>query len=298
VIPVDSGHALRTAVLDWYRSNGRQLAFRRTTDPWAVLVSEFMAQQTQAARAAVAWERFLITFPTPAALAAAGPADVLRAWRGLGYNRRALSLRAAAIQIVERHGGSVPEDLDALDALPGIGPYTARAVAALAFGARAGAVDTNVRRVLTRALFDGPPTVRGLQAAADELVPADRPGEWTHALMDVGAAFCRPREPRCDACPLQPWCRYALTAKAGRGAIETSWRARSPAPAFASTSRWLRGRILDRLRDAAPGDWLAFADPIGEHGADAVAVALAAMAGEGLAQVRAGVPPEARLPIV
>jgi A/G-specific adenine glycosylase len=297
VIPVDSGDALRTAVLDWYRSNGRQLAFRRTIDPWAILVSEFMAQQTQAARAAVAWERFLIAFPTPAALAAASPADVLRAWRGLGYNRRALSLRAAAIQIVERHGGSVPEDLDALDALPGIGPYTARAVAALAFGARAGAVDTNVRRVLTRALFQAAPAGRELQAAADELVPADRAGEWTHALMDVGAAFCRPGQPRCDACPLQPWCRYAATAESDRAAAAAPGRVRRPAPAFASTSRWLRGRILDKLRDAAPGDWLAFADPIGEHGVDAVAVALAAMAGEGLAQVRVGLPPEARLPI-
>ncbi|HEX8026281.1 MAG TPA: hypothetical protein VF484_08750, partial [Candidatus Limnocylindrales bacterium] len=149
MIPIDAAAAggLRDAVLDWYRQNGRPLAFRRTSDPWAILVSEFMAQQTQAARAADAWERFLVTYPTPAALAAASPADALRAWRGLGYNRRALALRGAAIRIVEDHGGSVPRTVEALDALPGVGPYTARALAALAFGARVGAVDTNVRRV-------------------------------------------------------------------------------------------------------------------------------------------------------
>src|SRR6185369_8966364 len=143
------------------------------------------AQQTQAARAAQAWEGFVEHYPTPAALAASSPADVLRAWRGLGYNRRALSLRSAAIAIVERHGGEVPREIVELDALPGVGPYTARAVAALAFGARVGAVDTNVRRVLGRTLFGESPSARALQEVADELVPADGPGEWTHALMDV-----------------------------------------------------------------------------------------------------------------
>src|SRR5262249_10335835 len=145
---------IRESVLGWYRANGRPLAFRRTGDPWAILVSEFMAQQTQASRAAEAWERFVERYSTPATFAAATPADALRAWRGLGSSRRALALRAAAIDIVVRHGGNVPSTVEALDALPGVGPYTARALAALAFGVRVGAVDTNVRRVLSRALFE------------------------------------------------------------------------------------------------------------------------------------------------
>ena len=295
------GSRLRAAVLRWYRTSGRVLAFRSTSDPWAILVSEFMAQQTQAARAAEAWERFIVEFPTPAALAEASPADALRAWRGLGYNRRALSLRAAARVIVERHGGRVPSDLAALDALPGVGPYTARALAALAFGQRFGAVDTNVRRVLGRALFDEPPPPRELQSAADALVPADRPGEWTHALMDVGATFCRPRNPRCSECPIQPWCRYAARAGSAPAPIARDARPRTrptrlAEPPFPETSRWLRGRILDRLRDAPPEAWVAFDGPIGAHGLPAIAGALDQLASEHLLELREDGPTEARLP--
>jgi A/G-specific adenine glycosylase len=307
VIPDEVGEPatyapIRRAVLDWFRGNARPLAFRSTSDPWAILVSEFMAQQTQAARAAEAWERFLVEFPTPAALAAASPADALRAWRGLGYNRRALALRAAAKEIVARHDGRVPSDLGALDALPGVGQYTARALAALAFGRRFGAVDTNVRRVLGRALFDEPPGARELQAAADAIVPADRPGEWTHALMDVGATFCR-RNPRCPECPIQPWCRYAARAAATNrdGAPATTPRRRRaglPAePPFETTSRWLRGRILYRLRDAGHGTWVPFSTPIGAHASETVAAALRRLAGEHLLELREGAPIEARLPI-
>lgn len=292
--------ALHDAVLGWYRANGRPLAFRRTTDPWAILVSELMAQQTQAARAAEAWEGFLDRFPTAGALAAATPADVLRAWRGLGYNRRALALRSAAIEIVERHGGSVPSDVEALDALPGVGPYTARAVAALAFGRRVGAVDTNVRRVLGRALFEAPPTGRALQAAADALVPAERPGAWTHALMDVGATFCRPRNPRCEACPLAGLCRFAAARPVGPSMAAGPSRTgrASPEPAFQATSRWLRGRILDRLRDAPDGAWVDLARiALGDHDAVAVESALAGLARDRLVELRPGAPASARLPL-
>ena len=297
MIPAETGEpaayaSIRAAVLGWFRANARPLAFRRTSDPWAILVSEFMAQQTQAARAAQAWERFLVEFPTAAVLAEASPAAALRAWRGLGYNRRALSLRAAAREIVERHGGSVPSDLEALDALPGVGPYTARALAALAFGQRFGAVDTNVRRVLGRALFVEPPATGELQATADAIVPADRPGEWTHALMDVGATFCRPRNPRCPECPVQPWCRYAARAASAAPASDPAVAGppRRPAgstakPAFQSTSRWLRGRILDRLRDAQPREWVQLDTPIGTHDLTAIARAVAAMAGQDLLDV-------------
>ena len=144
--------ALRDAILAWYDARGRSLPFRGTTDPYAVLVSEVMAQQTQIARVAAAWSAFMAAFPTIGDLAAASPADVLRAWRGMGYNRRALNLWRAARVVVSEHAGRLPEDVAALERLPGIGPYTARAVAAIAFGSAVGAVDTNVRRVLGRAV--------------------------------------------------------------------------------------------------------------------------------------------------
>jgi A/G-specific adenine glycosylase len=165
-----------------------------------------MAQQTQISRVGEAWREFTTTFPSFESLAAASPADVLRAWRGLGYNRRALNLWRAARIVVEDHGGRLPMGLAALERLPGIGPYTARAVAAIAFGAAVGAVDTNVRRVLGRTMAgvtDGLPAA-DLQRLADASVPADRAADWTHALMDVGATFCRTSRPDCEACPARP----------------------------------------------------------------------------------------------
>ncbi len=268
-------------VLRWYSENGRDLAFRRTADPWAILVSEVMAQQTQAARAAEAWTRFMALFPTATALAAASPADVVRAWRGLGYNRRALALRQAAITIVEEHGGRVPSTPEALIALPGIGPYTARAVMAIAFGLPVAALDVNIRRVLGRAFLPGSIAKRDVQAAADGLVPIDRAADWTHALMDIGATVCRPREPRCDGCPLQATCRFAR-AQVGPGEkARTPGLSRSKAPRFETTSRWLRGRIVDRLRDAPDGAWITFEEAIGEHDRATVEAAIAALASEG-----------------
>jgi len=300
--------ALRDAILAWFDAEGRPLAFRETADPWAILVSEAMAQQTQAARAAEVWGRFLAEFPTVDALARATPAAVLRAWRGLGYNRRALSLRRAAIQIIDEHGGRVPSDLDALRRLPGVGPYTARAVAALAFGRRVGAVDTNVRRVLNRAVGGRPGafTDAELQVVADASVPADRPGHWTHALMDVGATFCRPRAPRCDACPARSWCRAAIagTAEAADGRAARGSRrigrtaARESEAPFKSTSRWLRGRILDALRDAPADGWARLDAPLGEHDTPALQLALASLAREGLAERHPSDPRLARLPLV
>jgi A/G-specific adenine glycosylase len=264
----------QAAVLDWYASNGRTLAFRGTKDPWAVLVSEVMAQQTQAGRAAEAWMRFMALYPTPASMATASAADVIRAWRGLGYNRRALALHRAARAIVEDHDGRVPDSLAALLALPGIGPYTARAMLAIAFDQPVAALDVNIRRVLGRAFaLDGLPA-RARQVAADALVPDGRAADWTHALMDVGAAFCRPREPRCDGCPVRMWCPVA-------GRVIGTVAAR-PTPRFESTSRWLRGRILDALRDAPDNGWVRFDSPIGDHQLAAVAAALAALGSDGL----------------
>ena len=275
----------RDAILAWYAEHGRPLAFRRTRDPYAILVSEAMAQQTQASRAAACWERFMDQFPTVDALAAATPADVLRAWRGLGYDRRALALWRTARIVVDEHRGRMPSTVAELQALPGIGPYTARAVAVLAFGVPVGAVDVNVRRVLGRIVAGDALALPApdLQRVADDAVPSDRPGEWTHALMDVGATLCRPRAPRCEACPARPWCRLGsrpTPEKAGPGT-----RARHPTPVFTSTNRWLRGRILDRLRAAPDGEWVPLDAAIGTHDRASVRAAADAMAADGVLEL-------------
>jgi A/G-specific adenine glycosylase len=285
--------AARRAILDWYAERGRPLAFRRTRDPYAVLVSEAMAQQTQAARAAEAWERFLARFPTVQALAVAPPADVLRQWAGLGYDRRALALWRAARIIVDEHGGEVPSDITALQALPGVGPYTARAVAALAFGQPVGAVDVNVRRVLGRIVAGDATALRPqvLQDVADASVPPDDPGGWTHALMDIGATVCKPRTPRCGECPAQAWCRNAAAPPLATAAAPTARGARATREAsapFHTTNRWLRGRIMTRLRAEPGAGWAEIQVPLGSHGAGAIDDALAGLARDGLIELDAG----------
>lgn len=291
--------AARAALLAWYDAVGRTLPFRGIADAWAILVSEAMAQQTQAARAGEAWRSFMETYPTPAALAAASPAEVLRAWRGLGYNRRALALRTAAVRIVEEHGGRVPDDLEALRRLPGVGPYTAHAVAALAFGRPVGAVDTNVRRVLTRVAPDAAGSPSALQAFADRLVDPRRPGDWTHALMDLGATLCRGSMPDCPACPLTAACatgarRIVDADAAGEGASRRVVRER--AVPFSSSRRWLRGRLVDRLRDAPDGQWVGVGDPIGDHDGRAVLAVLDGLERDGLLERHPDDPRLARLP--
>jgi A/G-specific adenine glycosylase len=307
---------LRGAVLAWFAHHGRELDFRvdGRPDPWGILVSEVMAQQTQISRVEERWPGFMAAFPTAAAMAAASPADVIRAWRGMGYNRRALNLHRAAVAI-SAAGGRVPGDVDGLLGLPGIGPYTARAVAAIAFAIPVGAVDVNVRRVLGRILAGDRAAIgpAALQAAADALVDPDRPGTWTHALMDIGATVCRPARPSCGSCPAQPWCRSAGATPAraeaastrptstratvahatGRRATATHAtdrvpsRARPAAVPFEQTTRWLRGRLVDRLRDAAPGEALTVDGPLGAHSAEAVARALAGLARDGMVELDA-----------
>ncbi|MHB8959600.1 MAG: HhH-GPD family protein [Candidatus Limnocylindrales bacterium] len=278
--------ALREAVLAWYGANGRPLAFRATADPYAVLVSEVMAQQTQAERAAGAWTAWIDRWPTVADLAAAPVSDVLRAWAGLGYNRRALALHRAARAIASDHGGRVPDDLVALERLPGVGRYTARAVAAIAFGRPVGAVDTNVRRVLGRVVAADPAVLgpSAMQALADGVVPAGRAAAWTHALMDLGPGLCVPREPRCGECPASRWCRHASGDRALASAPPRARR--GPSESFPSTNRWLRGRVLERARAGADGVWCRYPDAIGGHSAAAVREAVVALAGEGLLEAR------------
>ena len=285
----------RAAILAWYDARARHLPFRASRDPWAILVSETMAQQTQISRVVEKWGLFMAAFPTAQALAAATPADVLRAWQGLGYNRRALNLWRAARTIVEEHGGRVPGEVADLERLPGVGPYTARAVAAIAFDRPVGAVDTNVRRVLGRVAggADGL-AAAALQSIADALVPPDRPAAWTHAVMDVGATFCRPRRPDCDACPARAWCRYTAAPPPDR---TPSGDPRRPELPFQSTSRWLRGRILEQLRSASDGAWTTITVPLGTHGAEAIRAALAALASEGLVELDPADRKIARLPL-
>jgi A/G-specific adenine glycosylase len=234
-------------VLDWFGQSGRGLPWRATRDPYRVLVAEVLAQQTQAARAAAAWPRFLERFPDVAALAAATPAEVLRAWQGLGYNRRALALRATAQAVVER--GGWPDTVEGLAALPGIGPYTARAVACFALGLQVAPVDTNVARVLARALTGGDPSQLGpaaRQRLADAAMPAGRAWEWSSALMDVGALHCRPR-PRCEGCPLEARCRWRALGPAAPAA-----RVRRQEPFRMSERRW-RGAVVRALAGAPDG---------------------------------------------
>jgi A/G-specific adenine glycosylase len=219
------------ALLNWYETVRRPLPWRFTRDPWALLVSEVMLQQTQAARVVPHYERFLARFPTPAVCAEAPAAEVIAAWSGLGYNRRALALRAAA-GVVAAEGW--PPDLQAL---PGVGPYTAAAVASFAWDAQVAAVDTNVRRVIERR--DGVRrTPRALAHRAAELLPEGRAAAWNQAMMELGATICRPRRPRCGECPLRHGC-------AGPDAVPLPARPRGER--FETSDRWARGRLLAAL---------------------------------------------------
>jgi A/G-specific adenine glycosylase len=284
----------QAAVLDWFDATGRTLPFRASRDAYGILVSEVMAQQTQISRVADKWAAFMEAFPTVGILANAPPADVLRAWRGLGYNRRALNLHRAARAIVAEHGGLVPSALSDLERLHGVGRYTARAVASLAFGQRVGPVDTNVRRVLERVIAaDEPMSPSRLQSVADAVVPPERPADWTHALMDIGATVCRPMSPRCGECPLRAWCVFAE-----RGTqVSARPKARDVRP-FATTTRWVRGRIIDRLRDAPAGEWTLLDGRIGMHDPVAVDGAIGALEREGLLERHRQDPRLLRLSVV
>jgi len=206
----------RSALLAWYDANKRDLPWRRTRDPYAVWISEIMLQQTRVDSAKEHYRRFLERFPTVRALATADLADVLRVWAGLGYYRRARMLHAAAQAVLERHSGKLPASVDELRALPGIGDYTSGAIASIAFGVPAPAVDGNVDRVLSRWLaFQGDPRSTAGRARIREEATAlvdgvDRPGDWTQALMELGAVVCTPTRPSCLLCPVASSCHARL----------------------------------------------------------------------------------------
>jgi A/G-specific adenine glycosylase len=242
---------VRQAVLRWGDRNRRDLPWRATRDSWAVLVSEVMLQQTQVSRVIEPWQRFLARFPTPPSCAAAGAAEVVRSWEGLGYNRRALNLHRAAVAVTEHHGGTVPSDLPALLALPGVGPYTARAVQVFAFEMATGVVDTNVGRLLARAVAGRPMTMRQAQELADRLVPPRRSWAYNQALFDLGAEHCRASGPACDTCPLRRCCRWFLTGRLEPDPARSSAGTGRRQAAFTGSDRQGRGRLVDALRHGA-----------------------------------------------
>ena len=238
--------ALRDSLSAWAEGARRDLPWRRTRDPWAVLVSELMLQQTQVARVAPRYEAFVDRFPTPAATAAAPVADVLRSWAGLGYNRRAVNLHRAAVVVVERHAGAMPATLAGLVALPGVGPYTARAVLAFAFETDVGVVEVNSARVLARAVAGRPLRAGEAQELADSLVPRGGGWAWNQAMLDLGATVCTKVAPRCDRCPLVACCAWAGAGGADPAIGSAGEGSRQPT--FAGSDRQGRGRLVDALR--------------------------------------------------
>ena len=249
---------LSEALLAWGEANRRDLPWRRTRDPWAVLVSELMLQQTQVPRVVPRWAEFLERFPTPSACAASSVGDVVQAWAGLGYNRRAVNLHRAAVEVVVRHGGALPDDLAALLALPGIGPYTARAVLVFAFGRDIGLVDTNAGRFVARALAGRRLGASEAQALADSAVPPGEGWAWGQAVFDLGALICTKREPACERCPLLATCSWARAGWPEPDPVPGSAGISGPQPAFAGSDRQGRGRLVDALcRGPVPSGELA-----------------------------------------
>ena len=267
----------RRRLLDWYEPRRDAYPWRtEPPDPYLVLVSEVMLQQTQAPRVAPIFESFVARLPDVRALAGARRSDVIVAWAGLGYHRRAVALHRAALMIVDEHRAEVPREVDALRALPGVGPYTASAVASIAYGVPTAAVDTNVRRIAARYLFglEADEAASGdLGRAADAWVPRARPGDWNQALMDLGREVCRPR-PRCDVCPFRG-CRFRAADRPGG----PSSRRR---PAFEGSLRQVRGRVLAVLRASSSVSEAGLVEDLAEP-PERVAAAVAGLVRDGLA---------------
>lgn len=241
---------MQSQVIGWFSSHGRDLPWRQPNfTPWGSLVSEFMLQQTPVARVLPRLEEWLTRWPTPADLAAASPADAVRAWQNLGYPRRALWLHACAVTIVERYDGQIPSDVDALLTLPGVGPYTARAIAVFAFGAHEPVVDTNIRRVIARAVHgladQGPPSTLRDLADMNALLPdSDSSPAFNAAMMELGALVCTARAPKCDECPISHLCAWRQA-----GYPVTDSPRRQVQARYAGSDRQARGAVLKLLRE-------------------------------------------------
>ncbi|HMQ29405.1 MAG TPA: A/G-specific adenine glycosylase [Chloroflexaceae bacterium] len=269
---------LQGRLLVWFAERGRDLPWRRTRDPYRILVSEIMLQQTQVDRVIPKYLAFLEAFPTLEALAAAPTAEVIRLWQGLGYNRRAVNLQRAARAVRDEHSGAFPREVEALRRLPGVGPYTAGAVACFAFEQDVAFVDTNIRRVLRRSLVgpDGAspePTDRELLALGQALVPAGRGWAWNQAIMELGALVCTAAAPACRQCPLRADCRaHAAWVAADEAAVLAMGAPAAAPPArarrvaerreapYEGSRRWFRGRLVDALRALPHGAALPLAE--------------------------------------
>ena len=256
-------------LLAWYDSNRRALPWRETADPWAILVSEVMSQQTQISRVVPRWQAFMERYPDPESLASSDRSELIRLWQGLGYQRRAINLQRTAERIA-REGW--PVTASELRTLPGIGPYTAAAVACFAFGERVAAVDTNLRRILSR--WEGRPLAGAeLTHVASARLDGDRPAEWNQALMDLGATLCRPSRPRCGECPVAAHC-----------ADPDVYQPPSRQSPYEGSIRQARARILRHVSEHGP-------TPVGEIGGlepATLAVAAEALAAEGLIETTGG----------
>ena len=248
----------------------------RRPDPYAVLVSEVMLQQTQAARVVPAFKAFMARFPDVHALASAPLGDVLRTWGRLGYPRRARALHRAAGEILERHGAVVPRDPEVLRTLAGVGDYTSAAIASLAYGRAVATVDTNVRRILARVEYGTEAdqvSRRAVDGAAARWLDLHRPGAWNQALMDLGREVCRPA-PRCAVCPLRAWCAFAAAGRRGRPATRRQ-------PRFEGSMRQVRGAVTAELRARSPRTIGGIARATG-HSVERVAEAVRGLHGDGL----------------
>lgn len=248
---------IRAGLLAWFELNRRDLPWRRTRDPYAILVSEVMLQQTQVDRVIPYYQHFLTQFPTVTSLAGAATAEVIGLWSGLGYNRRAVNLQRTARAVDEEFGGAFPRNPDALQQLPGIGPYTAGAIACFAFEAPVAFLDTNMKRVVHR-LVTGPdlpgPVLsdRQLLAYAWQLLPTDDAWHWNQALIEFGALHCTARKPPCVICPLQAWCAAFPEMQSVIAALPPGVRKKREEP-FVGSNRYYRGRVIASLRAVGGG---------------------------------------------
>jgi A/G-specific adenine glycosylase len=268
---------VHAALLEWFAREGRDLPWRKTRDPYAILVSEVMLQQTQVDRVVPRYHAWLERFPTLRDLASASRADAIRAWQGLGYNRRAVRLHAIAMQTVNEFGGELPRSVEGLLRLTGVGRYTAGAVACFAYEQPVAMVDTNVRRVLSRVFGVSPARV---EAMAHSVIPPDAAWAWGQALMDLGATVCRVKQPLCLICPLLAECGGPGLYAQQRG------RPRKPVEDFRGSNRYFRGRMLDELRGLPAGRQLtpeALAERVG-GGADLLQL-IEALVADGLVEI-------------